>query len=69
MTMTMTANVAVQLLREGTRVQIAAGEPLPELSADEARDLLDAGALAQAETGAETETEPMATPARKPRSK
>jgi hypothetical protein len=65
--MSMTANVAVQLLREGARVVIAPGEPLPELTDDEARDLRAAGALAQAAT--ETETEPMATPARKPRSK
>lgn len=43
--MTITAKVAVALLRAGERVQIAAGDPLPELSADEARDLLDAGAL------------------------
>lgn len=43
--MSITAKVVVQLLRAGAPVQIAAGDPLPELNADEVRDLLDAGAL------------------------
>lgn len=56
--MSLTAKVAVQLLRDGARVVIAAGEPLPDLSAIEARDLVAAGALAYPPTEFSSSSDP-----------
>ncbi|HRD34036.1 MAG TPA: hypothetical protein PLR02_07250 [Rhodocyclaceae bacterium] len=56
--MSITAKVAVQLLREDARLVFAPGEPLPELTAAEERDLIAAGVLEYPPTEFSSSSEP-----------